>query len=259
MFRSLGLRSEALVMAGRSTFEDKGGFIVQRTPAEPSFWYGNQLIYRAHPRDSDAMLHAFATAFPEAEHIVISFDTPGEDPPEAMLGLAGMTLDHTDILAANGGIVGPELPPGLTFRRIDSDTDWAGLVSLQCETGVEQGHDSPRHLPYLEAKFAQVRQACEQGRAAWFGVYESDLLVADMGIFWGDGLARFQSVETRKSHRGRGICAALLAKVSAFARAQLPGCILVIVAETGSPAGRIYRRAGFVLKETLVSLLKPAY
>lgn len=45
MFRSLGLETERLVMAGLSGFDDRGAFVVQSTPSEPIFWFGNCLIF----------------------------------------------------------------------------------------------------------------------------------------------------------------------------------------------------------------------
>jgi predicted GNAT family acetyltransferase len=84
-------------------------------------------------------------------------------------------------------------------------------------------------------------------------------MVAQIGLVEGeiDGrpLARFQHVDTHPDHRRRGLCAALLVQVGRAARAPT----LAILAEPDGDAGRIYRRAGFTLRERLVSAQRPGY
>lgn len=94
---------------------------------------------------------------------------------------------------------------------------------------------------------------------AWFGAFEGDQLVAHMGMFHDDTVARYQAVETRATHRGRGICAALLSHVSAWAASRAPDAVQVIVAEADSDAGRLYRRQGFAPTETLVEVTHRGY
>ena len=80
-----------------------------------------------------------------------------------------------------------------------------------------------------------------------------------MGIFVGNGLARYQEVQTAESHRGRGIASALLVVAGRWARAKSEDVPLVIVADAGTPAGRLYRRMGFALAETLICATKRGY
>lgn len=248
-----------MVMEDRSSFEDKGAYVVQRSPAEPDFWFGNQLIYR-EMRPRDEMLRAFSAEFPDAAHMVLSFDRPGLAPPGWAGADTGFEVDLCDTLALDGPIRGPAMPAGLTFRQIETDADWAAVVGLQTEIGIEQGYDGPRHAPFVQARFAALR-ARAQNRAdlAWFGVFDGPLLVADMGIVWSSALARYQNVETRRSHRGRGICAALLVAAHAHAATRAPKARFVIVADTDGPPGRLYRRAGFGLVEVTLAVYRPGY
>lgn len=259
MFQSLALQTDQIAMRGRSTFEDKGAYVVQRTLDEPNFWFGNQLIYpQIRPREE--MLGAFAKEFPDARHVTLSFDQPGIEVPDWVRDDPEFQSDICDTLALQGPISGPDLPTGLTLRKIASAQDWADVVSLQTEIGVEQGYDGENHAPFVRARFAAVRARSEaEAGTAWFGVYDGDLLVADMGLVWTNALARYQNVETRRSHRRRGICAALLVAVHAYGAQQAPDARFVIVADTDEPPGRVYRRSGFELVETTVAVFKPSY
>lgn len=259
MFRSLGLETERLVMARRSSFEDRGDHVVMRTPAEPEFWYGNQVIWKSTAARPEPLLAAFEAAFPDAAHCVLSFDVPGMDTPDWVGDLPDFEPDPADILSLDGPIAGPDLPPGFTFRRIETDGDWAQVVDCQTRTGVEDGFEPARHKVYVTEKYAAVRADCEGGAAHWFGLFAGERLAADMGIVTDGRLARFQSVETMPDYRRQGLCAALLRQVHGAVTAQHPGAHFVIVAETESDAGRIYRRAGFTLHERLTSLMKRGY
>ena len=257
MFRTLGFATDALVMRGRSTYEDKGDHICQRTPAEPSFWHGNRLIYRAIPSDPQQMLDAFGQTFPDARHCVFGFDIPDFDPPDWLMQLPGFKSERSDVLATSQAITRPELRPGLTLKQIETDTDWAQIIELQTQTGFEQGYSGTGYEAFVQQRFTQFRRQCKKGLCAWFGVFDGPLLVADMGIVWDHRIARFQCVETRASHRGQGICAALLGAVHHWVRKRSPNCTTVIVADTDGAAGRIYRRAGFSHRETMLSVYKP--
>jgi hypothetical protein len=73
----------------------------------------------------------------------------------------------------------------------------------------------------------------------------------------GQGVARFQDVETRPSHRRRGICAAMVCAGADWATQHAPDAVPVIIALADSQAGRIYRRCGFSFAESLVMAIRP--
>ncbi|HVK89327.1 MAG TPA: GNAT family N-acetyltransferase, partial [Kofleriaceae bacterium] len=64
--------------------------------------------------------------------------------------------------------------------------------------------------------------------------------------------ARYQDVQTAASHRKRGIAGALLAA----AAAKVPSAELVIIAELGSAAERVYQRVGFRAIEHIASAVR---
>ena len=259
MFRSLGLRTDEMVMARRSAFEDRGDHIVQRTPDEPTFWFGNQVIWKTAADDPAPMLAAFDAAFPEAAHCVLSLDVPNITVPDWAAGLDGFEGDSADVLSLEGPILGPDVPEGFEFRPLSSETDWLSLIGCQTRTGIEEGFSAETHRAYVTDKVTAIRQECVAGRSTWFGIFDGDTLAADMGIVSDGVLARFQSVETMPEYRKQGLCAALLRQVHDVTAARYPGVQFVIVADSDGEAGRIYRRAGFAFTERLFSLMKRGY
>ncbi len=258
MFRSLCLETDRAAMAGVSEYEDRGVYVVTRTPSEPDYWYGNALTFRDGRVDIPAQTALFREVFPGASHILLQWDVPDMDPAplrEALKG-TGMSLDAVEVLSRVGPPQGAPLPGGLEIRRLGGDADWRAVADLQFEVGLEDAADPGKYRAFVDARFATKRRQMEAGLGARFAVWDGDRPVADMGVVLMDDLVRYQDVATRASHRRRGLCAALLAHAGGWAEAQRPGATQVIVADADSAGGRVYKRAGFALAETVLAAIK---
>ncbi|MBO6602069.1 MAG: GNAT family N-acetyltransferase [Roseicyclus sp.] len=261
MLRSLGLRSDVVVQRGVSLIESHPDRLVLRTPSEPDFWFGNMLIFRHGEVDPDAQIARFHADFPDAGHVTLAWDVPGMVPGagHAELARRGFAIEAADVLTLTGPLRRHGTPEGITIRPVATDADWDQVIGLQIETGVEEGYDPGPHRSFVTARFCNRRHQIGVGGAVWLGAFEGDLLVGDLGVFLGDGVARYQSVETRARYRRRGICAALVTAGADWAAAEEPHAIPVIVADRDGAPGRIYRRCGLALAETLISAVKGSY
>jgi hypothetical protein len=88
--------------------------------------------------------------------------------------------------------------------------DWTKAEALQAKIGLEDGRVPKFYGPYLARRNAGRRDQITKGIGQWFGAFDGDRIVAQLGMFHDGSLARYQSVETRATHRRRGICSALL-------------------------------------------------
>ena len=254
MFRSLGLATDALVMSGLSTFEDRGDHIVQTTPDEPDFWFGNCVILKDDRTTLQKAETLFSIAHPKAQHVCLQWD--GVEPNVSRFEGLGYDIERDDVLTLRHANRAPELPAGLSLRPPQSDEDWRSLVDLGLEVAVEDGHDPVLHAEYLVKRYANRRVQVSRGLGQWFALWAGDVPVSSMGVLLNRELIRFQDVQTRASYRRRGLCAALLGHVGGWAFGKAPDATAVIVAEADGDAGRIYRRAGFGLHETVTAALK---
>ena len=81
--------------------------------------------------------------------------------------------------------------------------------------------------------------------------------MAQLGISSdGRGVARYQDVETHPSARRQGLAGALV-RQARYALAELGARTLVIVADPGAAAVRVYRAAGFEASEDQLSWERP--
>jgi hypothetical protein len=88
--------------------------------------------------------------------------------------------------------------------------DWTKAEALQAKIGLEDGRVPKFYGPYLARRNAGWRDQITKGIGQWFGAFDGDRIVAQLGMFHDGSLARYQSVEIRASHRRREICSALL-------------------------------------------------
>jgi predicted GNAT family acetyltransferase len=79
-----------------------------------------------------------------------------------------------------------------------------------------------------------------------------------MGLFSaGEGLARFQAVETDPEFRRRGLAGSLVHHMSRYGFNVLRARTLVMVADPNYFAMEIYRSLGFVASETQLQVERP--
>jgi len=258
--KSLGIATDILVLGDRARVETHELGWVLRTPDEPDFWYGNQLILKGDPPAPDLAIAAFREAFPKAEHVTLSWDSPERSLAADLDNLAerGVIIEQDDVLSLEAPPTNAKVPHGFQLREVESDRDWAKVADLKVEIGVEEGYAEEGYHAFIRGRCAGWRKAIAAGEGAWFGAFEGETLAADLGLFTDGLIARFQSVETAAAYRRRGLCSALVVYALNWLAAHAPQAHPVIVAEADGDAGRLYRRLGFALTERQTSaLLRP--
>lgn len=251
---SRGYRTDlALLRLGGSTIEDLGDHLVVRTPDNPTFWWGNFLLLSdpAAARDADRWLGRFAEAFPGARHVAIGVDgTGGQAGDLATYTGRGFTVEASTVMTAAS--VHPPARPNTeaTYRRLMTDADWAQSVGLRLACDEEEDYGDNHH-EFVRRRTATSRALCEAGHGDWWGAFLDGSLVSQLGLIAaGTGLARFQTVETSPAHRGSGLAGTLVHHASLRGFDELGVRTLVMVADPGYLAVRVYRSVGFVDDET---------
>jgi len=233
-----------------STVTDHGDHLVVRTEANPTFWWGNFLLVPTAARSDEVerWTARFEAEFPHAQHRAIAFTHDGGDTGswtahgwdvEVDVDLA--TTSPPTAADAPDGI--PALSAGSQLRTLETDDDWEQSAHVGGSDTPEDGRDE--RLVFERRRVAARRGLVESGRARWFGAFDRDRLVANLGIVRLGDLARYQDVVTVESHRRRGIAGALVRAAGEWALEDPAVARLVIVAEDGGPAIGLYQRAGF--------------
>jgi GNAT superfamily N-acetyltransferase len=137
------------------------------------------------------------------------------------------------------------------------DRDWEQSRSLQALSNTADG--VPATPAFTATRSAARRRLAEAGHGAWFGAFQAGELVAQLGIFTGQTpFARYQDVGTHPAARRQGLAGTLVWHAGRYALSQLGARTLVIVADPGEAAIRVYRSVGFTDHETQVSVQRAA-
>jgi ribosomal protein S18 acetylase RimI-like enzyme len=259
--KSLGYRTDLIFPAFDGEIIDRGSYFVVRTPFNPTFYWGNFLLFDQPPGEGDYDLWRalFAKEIgipPEIRHMTFGWDTIGGEQGNAAPFLEnGFHLDSSTVLTSRK--LNPPARPAadLIVRPLLSDDDWA--QSLENQIACREPEFSEReYIIFRRRQVDRYRAMVARGMGDWFGGFLGTRLVADLGIFHSGMLGRYQSVQTHPYFRRRGMAGTLVYESGKYAMGRFGLDMLVIVAETGAPAERLYQSVGFQGTEYQVHLEK---
>jgi ribosomal protein S18 acetylase RimI-like enzyme len=266
---SPGLRTDLdLLLLQGSSVVDAGDHLVVRTESNPTFWWGNFLLVSGEARASeiDHWTSRFEHEFPTSAHRAIGFTRAGGDldawraagwDAEVEVDLATQELPVSGDTRDGIRLEGTGFDSGLTLRSLETPEDWEQSAVVGGGDRAAERRDDP--LVFERRRAAAQRALVESGRARWFGAFDGERLVGNLGIVRLGELARYQDVVTVAEYRRRGIAGALVRAAGEWGYEDPRVRRLVIVAEDGGPAIGLYERAGFseVARHTAVSRTAP--
>jgi GNAT superfamily N-acetyltransferase len=272
--RSLALTTELALAALRGRVTDRGDYLVVEAPENPGFYDGNVLVLPAAPQVGEVAYWSrrFAEELgknPAIKHVSLWWDgVNGDEGAADELRAAGFALMANQVMVADapasttsGAREGAAMYGVATIRALSPEEV---LATADLAYILGDRHDESYRL-FLDRRAAWHRGLVARGQARFWGAFDratpdspaplrfgGDALVASLGLVWLDKLARYQDVQTLPSHRRRGLAGALLetSKREAFARGAER---VVIIAEPGSDAARVYERVGFRTVERTVN------
>jgi RimJ/RimL family protein N-acetyltransferase len=265
--RSLGYRTDLMFARYDGEVTERADYVVVRTPSNPSFWWGNFLLFRSPPAPGDLgrWRDAFAREIGEGDggaeavrHMTFGIDSPDGDAGDVAPFLeAGFEVERNVVLTATS-VRPPARPNGdVEIRPVRTAAEWQAVLENKVEAR-EPWHDRDAYERYEERQLARYRRMIADGRGQWFGAFLAGRLTADLGVFGIGGVARFQSVVTHPDFRRRGICGTLVHASASWAFRELGATTLVMVADPEYHAARIYESVGFEPTERQVGLeLRP--
>lgn len=238
-----------------SIIDERADHVIVRTPAIPNFWWGNFILLGRPLRAGDAqwLRGTCAEAFPDSTHLAIGVDGTdggiGDTAEIEALGLepsASVVLTGDPVSLARGA-------DDRDVRGLENDDDWAQLSRLRDAWQGVPADDSERTFRRL--RLGEERDLTHRGDAGWFGAFEGEQLVSALGIVSaGDGIARYQDVETHPGHRRKGHAKRLLRVAARHTRDLNATKQVVIVADPDYHAITLYRSLGFTEIERQVQI-----
>ncbi|MFP6561327.1 GNAT family N-acetyltransferase [Paraburkholderia sp. B3] len=248
---NLGLFTDLLLLRETGTVNSEGNYVVVRTPDAPDYFFGNLLFLRQRPADSDIerLEHDFARLVgtpPRIAHRTFVWpEAPGtpDSPVSADAWVRqGYDLTVCRVLAAHPHDVrNVAINPRIEVRRLESQRDGDDWSRMHfADLADPFAPSSRRYMAHLQATW---RHLIERGLGDCWGAFVEDELAGSLGLFFLDGLGRFQSVTTAKHHRNQRVCKTLVSEAIRLTTGRAEK--LVMVADEAYYAGAIYESIGF--------------
>lgn len=252
--RSLGYRTDLMIRALEGArIDDRGDYLVVRTPANPTYWWGNFLLLATSPPagEAESWLATFAAEFPEAKHVALGIDITEVSAVNVREFVScGLHLQRSAVLTARDVNQPPHPNRKATIRELSGDGDWRQAADLRAVLYAGEPGADPE---FLQARIHAERTLTEAGHGAWFGAFLEGQLMAQLGLVTdGSGIARYQNVETHPAARRRGLAGSLVWHAARYGLTDLGATTLVMLADPMDAAIRVYRSVGFTDTETQV-------
>lgn len=237
----------------RSQVEDRGDYLVIRSPENPAYWWGNFILLSSPPAPGEARqwLATFAAEFPAASHIALGIDvTEASAVQPAELVAAGLRIGRHTVMVTADVCEPPRPNRAAVCRVLAGDEDWEQAAALRAVLSEGEPGGEPA---FLRARIASERALTESGNGTWFGAFRAGKLAAQLGLVTdGSGIARYQAVETHPEARRQGLAGTLVWHAGRQALDAWGVSTLVMVADPHHAAIRIYRAVGFADAESQI-------
>jgi ribosomal protein S18 acetylase RimI-like enzyme len=259
--RSVGYRTDLFVCAFDGIVEDHERYVVIRTPSNPSFWWGNYLLYPEAPAPGDAptWLADHARELPGIPATLLAWDCPDGAQGDLQPFLDdGFALDDGTILTARrGDLRRAKAAPDVSVIPLTTDAHWRDAITVLTNAFAPNRSGSLEALRDFTVKqCARYRAMQEADIGQWYGAVVDGELAGALGVVRDRELGRFQLVGTDPRFARRGVCSTLVHDAAALTL-ERPGIeTLVMAADATYHAAKVYEGVGFRPTERLVSVIK---
>jgi RimJ/RimL family protein N-acetyltransferase len=250
----------------------RDGYWVVQSPTNPTFWWGNFLLFDDAPAagDGDRWESLFEEAFgdqAEVTHRTFAWDRTDGRAGDADRELVprGYELERTTGLIATPAEITPHTRADRVadVRVLDPNADeslWDQVIAVQMAQAAGEYEDAEYHETFSRRRQAALRELFrDQQRGGWYVAVLDGQVVGSLGIVVTGGRARYQAVDTVEAHRGKGVATRLVVEAARHAASQQEIDHFVIAADPEYHAIGIYESVGFRPRESVVgAMLKPA-
>ena len=253
---SIGRGSELVIGLYEGELIERDSYFVLQTPSNREYFWGNYLIFKSAPKPGSLVewKRIFDEEFPcykEPHHYAFTWLEPVNiELPE--FKEEGFEYERTTVLIADSIIKSKNMNQEVEIRKLDTDEDWEMVyeIGLLC---ADPNLIKEDYKVFQRSKISNYRAMIRDSHGHWYGAFIGKQLVGDLGLFFKDGIGRYQAVQTHPDHRGQGICQRLLYESALEGLTSGRAEQLVILADPDYFAKKIYEKVGFKEHEELYS------
>ena len=181
--RSLVLATDIDVLAIDHTVTRRDGYLVVRSPSNPTFWFGNFLLFddAPGPGDGERWERLFEREFadePRVRHRTLRWDRTDGEPGAAIEEFTGRGYELESMIglvAEPGELVAhPRANQEVQIRPLDPTTGgpdeplWSAVVEIQVAGRDRSRCSEHDYRDFSRARQAELRALFDAGRGAWY-------------------------------------------------------------------------------------------
>ena len=270
--RSLVWATDVDTLAPDRVVERRDGYLLIRSPSNPTFYWGNLLLFDEPPRPGDgrevgAAVRARVRRRAPSASTTPSPGTRPEEPPAPRRTSSSRAATSSTRASASSpkrtrcGRTSARTATSSSGRSIPlpvrTSSSWDAVLELQV-AGRPEGHDEESFRAFARPRLDSRRALFRLGRGAWYVAIDpaSGEVAASCGIVVTAGRGRFQVVDTALAHRRRGICSRLVVEAARHSAETHGAERFVIVADLGYHALGLYESLGFERREHVVGVCR---
>lgn len=254
---SLGLKTNLHLNSMSSEITYKKNYIVIKTPSRPDFIWGNYIIITNLPKQNQ--YHQLTSIFKHEittdsiDFISIAFDINlTNDININDFVEKGFNVFVTKILIATKVFIPKAMNREIIVKEFE-EKNWEDYIDIHYEDDWHYGNKDEQ-IEFLRKEADAFKKLVFSGRAKRYGAFIKDKIIADVGVFWENGIARFNNVSTHRDKRRIGACSTLIYIVSSELLQNKEIKTLVMEADEEYHAAKIYESIGFHPLEKLICL-----
>ncbi len=254
--------SDAALARFDGEVREREDYVVISTPSNPSFYWGNFIVFSRPPRgarDCAAWREIHARELgehPERATIFAWDEIDGATGDDAAFLAAGMSRDLGWCMSARDVVPNKNHDPALRVRPLATEPEWQSAETCLAAAFSAKRAGDRLVRNFVRQQLIRYRAMAAAGVGVWFGAFEGERVIGACGLVRQGEVARFQLVGTDPAHVRRGVCSTLLYHAGRFGLDVWGARELLIVADAHAHAKEVYRSLGFEVVERLATLIK---
>ncbi len=237
---------------------DRGEYILVRTRSNPTFFWGNFLIYPRPPVTADLgpWLAADAREFEDRKDRAAIFawdQIDGASGEDAGFLQRGFVRDVGVCMSAKRLLRAPKHNEDVVVRPLEDDAAWSAATACLTNAFTTRGKNEVQR-EFVVRQMTRYRAMQAAGWGTWYGAFVGNVCAASCGLVRQGSVGRFQLVGTDPAFARRGICSTMMYDVGSRGLAVLEE--VIIVADETYHATKVYQAVGFSVVERLATLMR---
>jgi len=252
----LSNRTDCIFHKYSGLVEEKEEYYRIETPSNPTFWFGNLLIWKSAPKkgEFEKWIRVHREEFDETlNHVTFSWDeefrgdlTDFEKADFRVNEDVALTLQDEILFVGDNQKV--------KVRKVLAESEWEECLQSQLRVDQETREIEDANGEFRKRQIDCYKRLTADGRGNWWGGYIDGKLATTMGLFFDEEgeVGRFQNILTVPEFRRQRAAATLLAEVSrrAFMEQRAKQLVIHTGADEDNAALGLYALVGYQRHQT---------